>query len=186
MIDDSTILGKDINIDIQILNYKNKNYLTNFNCGNENIDKYFHNYALNDVNTATHMFIDTDKDIAIALVSMSCSKVDFWQDGEYLCSTPAVEIKYFATDERYHSLPFEYKEDNNTLSKVVMSKVVWNIYDDLTKKIGASIIILNSVEKAIHFYENCGFEVYNVDMNVSYECIEAKLTPMFLSLKPDI
>lgn len=186
MANTTKVLGKDINIKVQILNYKNKKYLCGFNCGDSEINRYFHYQALDDNNTATYIFIDSDKDIAIALVSISCSKVDYWQDKKYLDSTPAVEIKYFATDEKYHSLPYETCSDKNTLSKSIMSNMVWNIYNDLTKKIGASIIILNSVRKAENFYINCGFQKYETDMDVSYDCINQELIPMYLPLNPDI
>lgn len=185
MADNLHKLGKDIDIAFLTLDYQCKKYLKSFSCGNSEIDRYFHYHALDDPDTITYMFIDKCKDIAITLVSVSCSKIDYWQDKKYLNSTPAIEIKYFATDERYHSLPFRSKDDNVTLSKSIMSKMICYISENISTKIGASKIILNSVEDAIHFYQDCYFNIYDSNMDIDYSCLNDGLTPMYFNLLPD-
>lgn len=179
-------IGKDIEIAFLPLTFKHKKYVQNFHSGNDEIDRYFQNFAIDDWDTATYAFVDKSLDIAIAFVSMSCSRVDYWQDKEYIDSTPAVEIKYFAVDERYHSLPYESKNDKLTLSKVIMSKTICYIFDEIVAKIGASKIILSSVPKAVNFYKGCYFEVYENNMEINYDCVDYNLIPMYYNLKPDI
>ena len=187
------IYGKDIDIDFFRLNYKNKQYLSNFSCGNPAIDDYFRTRALDDHDTVTHIFIDKQNDIAIALASISCSKVDYVQSMvgddndryyKYVSSTPAVEIKYFATDKRYHSRQYD-RNSGRTLSKVIMSKMISYIYTLSEVHIGASKIILNSVPDAINFYKSCSFKEYEKDMCVSNGSSYNYVFPMYFNLLPD-
>lgn len=185
MADSQYNLGKDVDIDFNILSFRNKHYLKNFSCGNPEIDRYFHRQALDDNDTVTYMFIDKKLDIAIALVSISCSRIDYWQNKKYMDYTPAVEIKFFATEEKYHNLPFEHENDSKTLSKVIMAKMICFIYDEICTRVGASKIILNSVERAINFYKSCFFQIYDGNMDVDYGCVNDNLTPMYYNLLPE-
>lgn len=189
------IYGKDIDIDFFRLNRKTRQYLSNFSCGNPAIDDYFRTQAFDDHNTVTHIFIDKQKDTAIALVSISCSKVDYVQSMvgddndryyKYISSTPAVEIKYFATDKKYHSRKYD-RDSNRTLSKVIMSKMISYIYKLSEEHIGASKIILNSLPDAVNFYTSCSFKKYEKDMSIpnvdGYGCVYYH--PMYFNLLPD-
>ena len=68
-------LGKDIPIELCRLNYKTKSYIANFQSGNQQIDDYFRNRAIDDWDTVTYIYLDTNRDIPIACVSLCCSSM---------------------------------------------------------------------------------------------------------------
>lgn len=189
------LYGQDIDIVFTTLNYQTKKYLSKFSCGNSEIDKYFCTYAFNDKDTVTHIFIDKQKDTPIALISISCSKINYveyvYDDSHnkhlhYLSSTPAIEIKYFATAEQYHSLPY-YKNSNSsyTLSRAIMSKSISYIHKISLENIGASKIILNSLPQAVNFYEACFFKRFEDNMDISEFSCYLDSCPMYFNLLPE-
>ena len=49
--------------------------LVKFHCGNEEIDSYFQNRALNDEDAVTYCFLDDNLSTIIALSSLSCNGI---------------------------------------------------------------------------------------------------------------
>lgn len=181
----SETLGINIPIDFIKLGYKTKSYVENFNCGNKQIDYYFQHIALNDNNTVTYLFIDKSKDVTIACVSVCCSRIDIIDSNGLIEATiPAFEIKYFAINEKYHKK--KYKEDSDqTLSKVIMDKMIYYLYDDCRSVVGASKIILYSLKRAVHFYEGCYFKKFEPFMKKSEDTFVSECTPMYFDLDPE-
>ncbi len=178
-------LTNEITIGFQKLNYKTKKYVENFRSGNQSIDNYFQRSAIDDSDTVTYIFIDEKKDKTIACVSLSCSKIDMQGINGIKFSRPAFEIKYFATNEEYHSLP--YKEgDTCTLSEKVMMTFITYLFGTCRPKIGASFVILYSVKRAVHFYQKCNFDNFETYMLRSEDDYTADCVPMYMNLIPEI
>lgn len=64
-----------------------------------------------------------------------------------------------------------------------MSKMIMHIYR-ISKQVGATKIILYSLQEAVNFYTACSFKEYRHDMcrdRITY----GKLCPMYFNLLPD-
>lgn len=178
--------GIDISIGFQRLNYKTKKYVENFKCKNSAIDFYFNHQALDDNSVVTYLFIDENNDKTISCVSLACSRIDvFNQKQRVKEAIPAFEIKYFASNEDYHSMPYE-EGDSHSLSEVIMMKIITHIFNKCRNVVGGTHIVLYSVPEAVHFYEKCGFEHFNEFMTRSDAYFTKDCIPMYMCLLPEI
>lgn len=160
--------------------------LSNFRSGNDSIDKYFKCQAKDDAEAVTYCFIDENKNELIALSTLSCNGIII-KANSLIQTVPAVEIKYFAVNEDYHSKPIPI--DNELMSGEIYN---WSDYcfDITIRKIveftcnycGAGRVFLYSVEKAIHFYERKGMKRFTGYMHKDDRNYLDGCTPMFLVL----
>lgn len=176
------LLGKNINIAFEKLNSKNFCFLESFNCGNIQINNYFQKKALNDNDSVTYLYLNKDNNEVITCVSISCSKVDDEDEEKRIHSSiPAFEIKYFATNNKYHKL--KYKENSDlTLSRYIMDQMIYYIYDECATRIGGSKIILYSVKRAENFYKHCHFKNFEPHMKRSEDTFISECIPMYTNL----
>lgn len=166
-------------------NDKISTYLSNFTCGNSNLDmlirKDFHLTS-----SKSLAFVDENTDVMVAYASISCSGViskeyvedydcgfiiEKDDDGEIISPrderfsvTPAAEIKYFAVADNYHHRRLSNDKGDVTLSKSIFKLCIGLINGIIGKYIGAKYIILYAVPQAEHFYRMCGFDRFEAGM----------------------
>ncbi len=179
-----TRYGCDVPVDIQVLSKNNVRYLSDFNCGNVSIDLYFNVHAQKDDTAVTYMFIDCDYDRLIACMTIACSAIfDEGDEGEKPFTTilSAMEIKYFAVDERYKHLPY-IKGSPYSLSHYMFIHMISHMRELSHNAIGASKIVLYSVPDAVHFYERCRFKEFGDTMYGDEGTYLEGCVPMYFDL----
>lgn len=168
--------------------------LQEFNCGNDAIDDFLHNEALefNEKNLArTTIYYDekTLDVIGFYTVMPAILKLDHKgrakdvsapSQREGMEEFPAMSIDYFAVDEEYQ---------NQRVGKAMM----YHLFADLIKAnmylgIGFTGVIIKAVDNAIDFYENIGFEyIKDWEQNVQKPTYDMfySLAKMFMVVPTD-
>lgn len=177
------IYGEQISIDVQVLSSKNQKYIRYFNCNDDSINYYFRRQALKDKFSVTYLFIDINKDVAIACATVACSaileKIDETQVSSTIIS--AMEIKYFAVSEYYQHMLYS-KGSKLTLSHYIFSYVIEHLREMSHNQIGASKIVLYSVSNSKNFYKRCKFKEFEDTMYGDEGKYRQKCTPMYYDL----
>ncbi len=178
--------GQDIPIRMEVLTAKNKKYTESFLCNNPSIDHYFHKMAHLDEASVTYLFIDKEKDLLISCLTLSCSAI-FTASEEAVQSTlfSAIEIQFFAVDERYQHLPYQ-KGAKLSLSHYLFEFVIDYIGEISHKYVGAAKIVLYSVPEAIKFYQRCKFKEFGEHMYGDKGTFLDGCTPMYFDLNRTI
>lgn len=154
-----------------------------FSCGNKQIDKYLHTDASKDINNVTYVFTDADSSEIIAFASLRCSGIIF-STSSSLETYPAIEIRYFATSEKYQHIPMDGGQDDSRfcISDCVFSQLISMIREIAEETVGARYITLYSVPDAVGFYKRNFFvELPTMFTPEHYRYIDECL-PMYMDL----
>lgn len=174
--------GNQIAIDKPIrVNEDSIQIIKSFNCGNEVINEYLKNKAKDDAQAVTFILIDKKEKAVIGYYSLNCSGFII-NSMSHFTIYPAVEIKMFAMDEKYHHLPYSDDPEDGTFSDYIFSFVISKIYDFTEKYCGADKIILYSVPKAKNFYKKNGFLEFEDFMLKSESRFLDGCIPMYMDL----
>lgn len=176
--------GKDVPLDFFKAEREHGTLAMSFKCKNDYIDKFVKKTACKDKESVTYLTIDTKENVIVAILTVVCSGI--YTEPSILSRRertviPAIEIKYFAVDNRYQSLRFDADSDI-TLSKYIFSKYMKDIENIAHNIIGARKIILYSVPKAVNFYRYFGFKDFEKYMKKDEQRSVRKCPPMFISL----
>lgn len=174
--------GNQIPVRIELLKPENKRYTKNFYCDNKAIDIYFRQLAPYDKTAVTYLFIDREKDYLIACVTIACSAI-FTTETQDQFSTlqSAMEILYFAVDERYKHIPY-IKGSPLTLSHYILSYMLDQMREHSHTVIGASKVVLYSVPSAVRFYSRCDFKEFGETMYGDKGYFVNECIPMYFDL----
>ena len=162
--------------------------LTEFKCDNKTIDSFFKEESAQLERNVTFAFIDVDENNVIGFYSLCCNGIDILKeetDDEgnrciYRTIEPAIEIDFFAIDERYRSIPFSSESSRyETLSQYLFLYVLDEIKNISKKAVGAKYIILYSVPQAISFYKRCKFVDFTEYMIEDGDPFVSECTAMF-------
>lgn len=173
---------KELNSDARVIAEKDGS-TSEFSCGNDKIDEYFHKQAATDTECVTYIFPDDETNEVIAFLSIRCSGiiVDSQTRLEIL---PAVEIKYFAVAEKFqhiHMDLYETESATHNISDEIFAMSVRKIRD-ITDLIGADYIILYSVPTAVSFYERNLFQPFSKYFTPERTRFTEGCTPMYMPL----
>jgi hypothetical protein len=154
-----------------------------FSCGNAEIDRYFKESADKDCDCVTYVFSDTDTGDIIAFASLRCSGIIF-QDSNHIELFPAIEIRYFATDERFQHIQMQtdLPEDRYCISDSVFCELMRMIRDISCRTVGAEYVVLYSVPSAVGFYRRNLFEEFNEAFTPERHRYINDCLPMYLPL----
>ena len=177
--------GKDYLIDIQILDKSNLKYTEEFYCGNDSIDDYFRSQAEKDQTAVTYLFIDKDEDALIACVTLACSAI-FNAAGDFSTIFSAIEIKYFALNEKYQHIPYDEDKKRPTLADYILDYMLYKIGEISHNQVGASKIVLYSVKKAINFYKRHAFKEFGDSMYGDKGYYVDGCQPMYFNLNESL
>lgn len=179
--------GKDCPITFKRLTSEDENILKEFKCDNLSIKDFIRNQSINSLKDVSYLFIDTENNIIVGFCSICCTGIQIVEKDmeNHLYSTllPAIEIDFFAIDERYRNLKFDEDSDQyETLSSVIFLNVLEHIFKISNKVVGATHICLYSVPKAENFYARCGFRPFKDYMKRDEQPFLKGCIPMFLSM----
>jgi hypothetical protein len=177
--------GNEIDVDFLDLCKDNVHYLRNFKCGFNNIDKFIRNSALKDSETVTYFAIDKKLDVVIAILTISCSGIlvdnkSFLKRYRYV--VPAIDIRYFAINEKFQHIKYSQNEKELTLGHQIFLLYLSKIRDISKNICGATKVILYSVPTACNFYKRCKFKEFAEYMTKDENPYLKGCKPMFLSL----
>lgn len=178
------IYGEDIKFNVYKLSDEYSSLIERFECGNKEIDKYLKYKALGDMesgNSLTRIIVTKNNEEIIAYYSINCSAI-VMEDHSHKYFSPSVEIKMFAVNDKYHSIPYSKDEDDICFSDYLLCLIIKEIVDFTENICGANSIILYSVPYAINFYERNGFELFREYMLSSDDNYLNGCEPMWLQL----
>lgn len=174
--------GADIPIDIQLLTPQNKRYTDRFFCDYPSIDAYFQEAAPYDPTVVTYLFIDAEEDELIACATISCSAIFNLDDKDRFSTIlSAMEIKFFAVDEKYKHLPYT-KNAKLTLSHYILIYMLKMMQDLSHNSVGAAKVVLYSVPEAVRFYKRCDFKEFGDTMFGDKGIFVDGCVPMYFDL----
>ncbi|MBQ2709374.1 MAG: hypothetical protein IJF67_13985 [Clostridia bacterium] len=160
--------------------------LIDFDCGNPNINFFIRNECLDEKKDVTYLFYDEENDMIIGFCSICCNGISVnASDGRRNFNTnfPAIEIDFFAIDERYRSIPFDKdSEKYDTLSAALFMYMIKHIKGIADDHVGATHVCLYSVPNAVNFYTRCGMNLFENYMNRDEAPFVENCIPMFMVL----
>lgn len=178
--------GCEIDYRIEKLTHNSCEQVKDFDCGNQSINHYLKVDAKDD-DTVTYLFIDNSDGSLLAFASIRCSgirSVTISKGKEYANTRPAIEIKYFAVDSKYHKLSYSPNLDDEHYyfsDQILMNicKICRTISEE---HVTASYLILYSVPDAQSFYSRNSFgEFEDYMQHDEYRHING-CVPMFLGI----
>lgn len=159
--------------------------LNDFDCGNESINEFIRN-CVETKKDVTYLFVDNENDGIIGFCSICCNGISInATDGvnKFNTNFPAVEIDFFAIDERYKSKPFDEESSRHeTLSNALFLYMIGHINDVVISHVGATHLCLYAVPQAVSFYKRCGFNEFEEYMNPDEAPFTKDCIPMFMTL----
>lgn len=173
------VYGENIRLDY--IDLKDCVQLDTFVCGNEVIDDIIKTELVNDTMTKAFAVIDKEHNEAVAVYSLSCSGFII-QFSQKVCIYPAVEIKYFAMNEKYQDIQYCEDKSLGCLSNAIFDQIIADIYEFTDKYCGADKIILYAVPSAYDFYKRIGFEDFKDFMLQSQDRFLDGCIPMFFDM----
>lgn len=173
--------GKDVKNKREPLTKDNIDCVKSFNCGNEVINLYLREEALDDTKAKTFIVVDTELNKIICYYSLCCSGFIISSANKFTIY-PAVEIKMFAIDEEYQHMRYSEDVEDGNLSDMLFAEVISFIYDFTEECCGADEIILYSVPDAENFYIRNGFKRFENFMLQSTSLFTDGCIPMYMSL----
>ena len=140
-----------------------------FNCGDPAFNEWIADDAANP-GCVSLCFTNQENGELIAYASIACSSVQVSVPGGFLNSRPAVEVRLFAVSADYQHMPFfdDPSHPEYTLSVFLFFYLLTYITELAESKVGAELVVLNSVPRAYTFYKNkIGFADLEEDMQIA-------------------
>lgn len=178
----SYLYGNEIPMSFERLNNDNVKYLQDFDCDNANINRCVIEDSLSK-KTVTYLMIDTKADILVAYCSLACTGVVEQVANIDYSMIPkmrsAIEIEFFAVHKDYRSLKFEESSKRyDTLSSVIFRYCISYAKRIANEMVGAEMLVLYSVPKAVSFYKRSGFTPFRSNMGVDEDPFLKGCVPM--------
>lgn len=177
-----TGLGIDLNFDVALLNRTNCSCLDGFNCGVPSINMHIQNFAWQDDTERYYLVVDTDRQRAIGVFSLSCTALISSDEQGKATYRSAIEIVTFAIDVNYQDMLMTENKEDGYLSDIILCYAINKSINIHKYDCAAEVIILYSRDDAVHFYERTGFESFTQFMPNSDSYIEGCI-PMYLPLR---
>ena len=176
------------NYDVILLNNESVYLLTDFCCGDNEIDRYVKEDALSDSECGkgvTYLVINKSNGRLIAYYTLSSTSILYFDEVNIngnIRGIPSIEIKMFAVSTIYQDLLYHDDEfGDNLISSIVLGSVIGDIYNISMNILGVKMIVLHSVPDAIDFYSRNFFkpmgEYKSLQDDYSKGC-----TPMYMPL----
>lgn len=160
------------------LDFSTQRLCRNFDCGNEYINGFIRDTAIDDVDSTTFIYIDNTGNKVVCAYSLACSGIVANISNKTLIY-PAVEIKVFALDKEYqHKV---YNKSVGTYGDLFFSYIIRSIAEFTDNYCGASRIVLYSVPEYINFYKRNFFKNFEPFMNPDESETNRDCIPMFFN-----
>lgn len=178
--------GVEYSISFRKVGPEDSKILSEFECENEVIKNFVQNQSIKSKKNVSYLFIDNENKTVIAFCSICCSGIsttEYEEDDEdkpYNSIIPAIEIDFFAVDERYRKKPLDKNSSRyGTLSNALFSYMIDYIRKITISVVGATHICLYSVPEAKNFYKRCDFIEFYGYMNRDERPYIKNCIPMF-------
>lgn len=175
--------GVDYSISFRRVDLNDSDILSKFECENETIRNFVRYQSIKSKKDVTYIFVDNENNTVISFCSICCTGISItgYNGAETYNSTlPAVEIDFFAVDERYRSIPLDQDSGRyDTLSNALFLYMIDHIKKIATSMVGATHICLYSVPEAKNFYKRCDFIEFSDYMNRDEKPFVKNCIPMF-------
>lgn len=180
---------------ISLLSENFSSLLSDFRCGNKEIDRYIKEDALNDMRLGkgvTYLVLNEKKDMLIAYYTLASTSIIYSDtkdiaeknsiDEVKLRGIPAIEIKMFAVSKAYQGYVY-YDEvfSGKVLSDMILGSLIGDIYNYSINILGIQMIVLHSTTEGYGFYKRHGFEELKNYIPLYSEYTE-NCIPMYLRL----
>ena len=178
--------GLDYEFEFRTVRYEDRDALKRFVCEEGAIADFIHNESLDSERDITYLFIDKENGNVICYCSICCNGITVLMDsgtGEYNTNIPAIEIDFFAIDERYRGIKFDAESGRyDTLSRVFFFYMIEKIKEISGSVVGAEAVCLYAVPQAVSFYKRCGFSEFEQFMVQDTKPFIEGCIPMFYLL----
>lgn len=178
--------GIDYSISFRKVDPADSKILSEFECENGAIRDFARYHSIKSKKDVTYLFIDEENRTVIAFCSICCTGISITEYIEddlskpYNSSIPAVEIDFFAVDERYRSIPLdETSKKHDTLSNALFLYMLNHIKNITSSVVGATHICLYAVPEAKNFYKRCDFVEFSDFMKRDEKPFIKNCIPMF-------
>lgn len=176
--------GLDYSISFKRVTPADAELLKNFECENPAIRNFARNESLESQKDVTYIFVDNENKTVICFCSISCTGISVTEcdsrGNPYSSTIPAIEIDFFAVDERYRSLTLDNESTRyETLSKALFLYMIEHIKKITQNVVGATHICLYAVPQARSFYKRCDFVEFEAYMNRDEKKFVKDCIPMF-------
>ena len=126
--------GVDYSISFRKVGPNDSELLSEFECENTTIRDFVRYQSLKSKKDVTYIFIDNENKSVIAFCSICCTGISITEYEEddinkpYNSTIPAIEIDFFAVDERYRSIPLDdTSKKHDTLSNALFLYMIDHI-----------------------------------------------------------
>ena len=116
------------------------------------IIEYFTDYAMDDNEARSYVYINKQTGKTVACISIACSVIMTEVNNAISEYYPAVLIDKFIVDKNYRHLQYMKEDDTSTLSSMIFMDFLEYIEEISVNIIGAKYVVLYSVEEAHTFY----------------------------------
>ena len=178
--------GCEYDISIKKLSEIPSEIVREFNCGSKSLDDFIHGELPNIRNSVVYAFFDNENKLIVGFGAICCNAIQISVNDEgnsYTTSVPAIEVDYFAIDERYQGLMFDRQSrEHETLSLNLFEFIVNYSIMVAKKYVGASAVTLYSVPRAEHFYARSGFRRFDDFMRPDEKPFFDGCVPMLLEI----
>jgi len=155
-----------------LLNSESVYLLNDFHCGDDEIDRYVKEDALEDSecgNGVTYLVVNKRNNCLIAYYTLASTSLLYFEekqtsqtdtdDNVTVRGMSSVEIKMFAVNTTYQDLLYydDVSEDNFLISCIILGSIIAGIYTISMETLGVKMIVLHSVPDAYNFYLRNGF-----------------------------
>ena len=146
-----------------------ENDLQSFSCGNQELDRYLHKFALdNDRNGYGKTYLLVDGDKVVGFFTLCSASIKFEEYPEHLSKClprypiPCIKIARLGVDE---------KEQRKGYGKELLKQAFLRILS-VASQIGIKLIIVDAKETSASFYEKYGFQRLESDKLSYYLSLE--------------
>jgi len=185
--------GVEYSISFKKVDPNDSEILSGFECEYPAIRDFAREKSINSEKDVTYIFIDNENKSVIGFCSICCTGISYSvseisgeEKKEFDSSFPAIEIDFFAVDEKYRSIPFDKDSGRyETLSKYLFLYMIKFIENIALSVVGATHICLYAVPKAKSFYTRCDFVDFLDFMNRDEKSFVKDCIPMFYVIRND-
>lgn len=177
--------AKDIDFKIVRIKDITLEQLSKFDCGEEVFNRYLKEKAKTYKDATTYIILDRSDNSVLAYFSLSATGVQTNYGKHTHFNMPAIEISMFAIDKKLKRLYYDEEIEKEGypyyFSDLVLFKAL-QIIEKISKYVGARVIILYSVPKAIEFYTRNDFIPFDNYMVPSEKFFLKGCIPVYISI----
>ncbi len=173
------------NYKIVTLEEAHRDCINNYCCNQDELNKYLKENAIKESELGigiTKIGISDEGEI-LFYYTLCCSSIVESSSGIRIIYRPAVEIKFFSVNKRYHKIVYDQDEEGTMYySDLFLADVINDINTFTSNTCAAEFVVLYSVPEAVKFFSRNLFDAFEEFMEKSDNTYLMGCTPMFMTL----